>query len=52
VTAAGAQPPIVSADLAEPSAAQSIVEQTLAAFGRIDALLISPAPSRKSIFSK
>jgi len=39
VKAAGAEPLIVDLDLAEASAAQKIVDQTLAAFGRIDALL-------------
>ncbi|WP_158804171.1 SDR family oxidoreductase [Acidisoma sp. L85] len=37
--AADAETLVVDADLAEPHAAQSIVEQTLAAFGRIDALI-------------
>src|ERR1700722_14816942 len=39
VKAAGAEPLIIDVDLAEVSAAQSVVDQTLAAFGRIDALL-------------
>jgi NAD(P)-dependent dehydrogenase (short-subunit alcohol dehydrogenase family) len=39
VKAAGAEPLIVALDLAEASAAQEVVDQTLAAFGRIDALL-------------
>jgi 3-oxoacyl-[acyl-carrier protein] reductase len=39
VKAAGAEPLAIVADLAEPSAAQAVVEQTLARFGRIDALL-------------
>jgi NAD(P)-dependent dehydrogenase (short-subunit alcohol dehydrogenase family) len=39
VKAAGAQALVVDADLAERQAAQSIVDQTLAAYGRIDALL-------------
>jgi len=39
VRAAGAEALIIDADLAQPSAAQAIVDQTLAAFGRIDALL-------------
>jgi 3-oxoacyl-[acyl-carrier protein] reductase len=39
VKAAGAEPLPIAADLAEPSAAQAVVEQTLARFGRIDALL-------------
>src|SRR6202040_3830944 len=37
--AAGAQSLIIDIDLAEISAAKSVVDQTLAAFGRIDALL-------------
>jgi 3-oxoacyl-[acyl-carrier protein] reductase len=37
--AAGAETLVVDADLAEPQAAQSIVDRTLAAFGRIDALI-------------
>jgi len=39
VRAAGAQALVVAADLADAQAATSIVEQTLAEFGRIDALL-------------
>ena len=39
VKAAGAETLIIDADLSEPPAAQSVVDQTLAAFGRIDALL-------------
>jgi 3-oxoacyl-[acyl-carrier protein] reductase len=36
---AGAEALVIVADLAEPSAAQTVVDQTLAAFGQIDALL-------------
>jgi len=39
VKAAGAESLIVDLDLAEPAAAQQVVDRTLAAFGRIDALL-------------
>jgi 3-oxoacyl-[acyl-carrier protein] reductase len=39
VTEAGAEALIIDADLAQPEAAQAVVDQTLAAFGRIDALL-------------
>jgi 3-oxoacyl-[acyl-carrier protein] reductase len=39
VKAAGAQPLVIDLDLGEPQAAAKVVEQTLAAFGRIDALL-------------
>jgi NAD(P)-dependent dehydrogenase (short-subunit alcohol dehydrogenase family) len=39
VKAAGAETLIVDLDLAEPTAAQQVVDQTLAAFGRMDALL-------------
>jgi 3-oxoacyl-[acyl-carrier protein] reductase len=39
VKAAGAQALVIDADLAERAAAQAIVDQTLAAYGRIDALL-------------
>jgi 3-oxoacyl-[acyl-carrier protein] reductase len=39
VKAAGAKPLVINLDLSESSAAQKVVEQTLAAFGRIDALL-------------
>jgi 3-oxoacyl-[acyl-carrier protein] reductase len=39
VKAAGAETLIIDADLSEPAAAHAIVGQTLAAFGRIDALL-------------
>lgn len=37
--AAGARTLIIEADLAHPEAARTVVDQTLAAFGRIDALL-------------
>src|SRR5580704_3042884 len=39
VKAARAQALIIDADLSEPAAAQAVVEQTLRAYGRIDALL-------------
>ena len=39
VKAAGAKPLVIDLDLSDSSAAQNVVEQTLAAFGRIDALL-------------
>ncbi|MCX4164242.1 MULTISPECIES: SDR family oxidoreductase [Paraburkholderia] len=39
VTKAGATPLLIDADLSEPEVAQDVVNQTLAAFGRIDALL-------------
>lgn len=39
VRAAGAETLVIDADLAEPAAAQSVVDQALAGFGRIDALL-------------
>jgi 3-oxoacyl-[acyl-carrier protein] reductase len=39
VRAAGAEALVIDSDLAEPQAAQAVVDQTLAAFGRIDALL-------------
>jgi 3-oxoacyl-[acyl-carrier protein] reductase len=39
VQAAGAEPLVIDLDLSDISAAKKIVEQTLAAFGRIDALL-------------
>jgi 3-oxoacyl-[acyl-carrier protein] reductase len=39
VRAAGAEALIIDVDLAQPSAAQTVVDQTLQAFGRIDALL-------------
>jgi len=39
VRGAGAQALVIAADLSQPDAAQTVVEQTLAAFGRIDALL-------------
>jgi 3-oxoacyl-[acyl-carrier protein] reductase len=39
VKAGGAEVLIIDVDLAEPSAAQAVVDRTLAAFGRIDALL-------------
>jgi 3-oxoacyl-[acyl-carrier protein] reductase len=39
VKAAGSKPLVIDADLAQPEAAPAVVDQTLAAFGRIDALL-------------
>lgn len=39
VRTAGAQPLIIDVDLAQPPVAQTVVARTLAAFGRIDALL-------------
>ncbi|MFC4029862.1 SDR family oxidoreductase [Streptomyces polygonati] len=39
VRAAGAETLIIDLDLSEPSAAHGVVEQTLGAFGRIDALV-------------
>ena len=39
VQAAGAEVLLIDVDLADPSAAQAVVDQALAAFGRIDALL-------------
>jgi len=39
VEAAGARSLIIDLDLSEPAAAQAVVDRTLAAFGRIDALL-------------
>ena len=39
VRTAGAEALLIDADLSEPAAAQSVADQTLAAFGRIDALL-------------
>ncbi|HUA25975.1 MAG TPA: SDR family oxidoreductase [Steroidobacteraceae bacterium] len=51
VRAAGAQPLIVDADLSEPAAARSVVDRTLEAFGRIDALLnISGAVPQIDLF--
>jgi 3-oxoacyl-[acyl-carrier protein] reductase len=39
VKAAGSEPLVIDIDLSDTSAAKKVVEQTLAAFGRIDALL-------------
>ena len=39
VKTAGAEPLIIGLDLSDPPAAQAVVDQTLAAFGRVDALL-------------
>ncbi|KIF76848.1 short-chain dehydrogenase [Streptomyces sp. 150FB] len=39
VKAAGAEPLVIDLDLADPSAAATVVSKTLEAFGRIDALL-------------
>ncbi|MGB6485745.1 MAG: SDR family oxidoreductase [Steroidobacteraceae bacterium] len=51
VRAAGAQALIVDIDLSQPAAAQAVVDQTLQAFGRIDALLnISGAVPQIDLF--
>jgi 3-oxoacyl-[acyl-carrier protein] reductase len=51
VESAGAKALIVDTDLSRPEAAQSVVDQTLAAFGRIDALLnISGAVPQIDLF--
>lgn len=51
VRAAGAQTLIVDIDLSQPAAAQAVVDQTLEAFGRIDALLnISGAVPQIDLF--
>jgi 3-oxoacyl-[acyl-carrier protein] reductase len=39
VKAAGAKALVIDSDLSQPEAAKSVVDQALAAFGRIDALL-------------
>ncbi|NID16507.1 SDR family oxidoreductase [Luteibacter yeojuensis] len=39
VEAAGSEPLVIDTDLATPSAAKSVVARTLAAFGRIDAMI-------------
>src|SRR6202142_4700617 len=39
VEAAGAKALVIDSDLSQPGAAKSVVDQALAAFGRIDALL-------------
>jgi len=39
VKAAGAEPIVIDLDLADPAAAQQVVDQTFATFGRLDALL-------------
>ena len=51
VRAAGAQALIVDIDLSQPAAARAVVDQTLEAFGRIDALLnISGAVPQIDLF--
>jgi len=51
VRAAGAEALLVDVDLAQPAAAQAVVGQTLAGFGRIDALLnISGAVPQIDLF--
>ncbi|MFZ0501132.1 MAG: SDR family oxidoreductase [Steroidobacteraceae bacterium] len=51
VRAAGAQPLIIDSDLSQPEAARKVVDQTLEAFGRIDALLnISGAVPQIDLF--
>lgn len=51
VEAAGAKVLVIDADLSRPQAAQAVVDQTLVAFGRIDALLnISGAVPQIDLF--
>ena len=51
VKAAGAEPLVIEIDLARPAAAEAIVDQALASFGRIDALLnISGAVPQIDLF--
>jgi 3-oxoacyl-[acyl-carrier protein] reductase len=51
VKAAGAQPHVIDLDLSQPTAARILVDQTLQAFGRIDALLnISGAVPQIDLF--
>ena len=51
VKAAGAKTLVIDRDLSEPAAAQAVVDQALAAFGRIDALLnIAGAVSQVDLF--
>ena len=51
VQAAGAEALVIDIDLAQPSAARTVVDQTLQAFGRIDALLnISGAVPQIDLF--
>lgn len=51
VEAAGARALVIDTDLSQPEAAQAVVDQTLAAFGRIDALLnISGAVPQIDLF--
>jgi 3-oxoacyl-[acyl-carrier protein] reductase len=51
VKAAGAEALVIDADLCEPAAAHAVVDQTLSAFGRIDALLnISGAVPQIDLF--
>jgi 3-oxoacyl-[acyl-carrier protein] reductase len=51
VRAAGAEALIIDIDLSQPAAAQAVIDQTLAAFGRIDALLnISGAVPQIDLF--
>lgn len=51
VRVAGAEALVIDADLAEPEVASMVVSQTLAAFGRIDALLnIAGAVSQVDLF--
>ena len=51
VQAAGAEALVIDIDLAQPSAARTVVDQTVQAFGRIDALLnISGAVPQIDLF--
>ena len=51
VKSAGAKALVIDLDLSEPAAAQAVVDQALAAFGRIDALLnIAGAVSQVDLF--
>ncbi len=51
VKAAGAQALVTDIDLAQPSAGRTVIDQTVQAFGRIDALLnISGAVPQNDLF--
>jgi 3-oxoacyl-[acyl-carrier protein] reductase len=52
VQAAGAEALLIDVDLALPSTAQSVIDQTLQVFGRIDALLNIAVRYRRSTCSR
>jgi 3-oxoacyl-[acyl-carrier protein] reductase len=52
VKSAGTEAMVYALDLRDPQAAETVISGTLERFGRIDALLILPAPFRKLTASR